>query len=64
MHILLKGISYSPEILTSLLFTRVTPPPKKKKYYRTWLSPWNVPSSRKVNIHFLNNQKILFPAMK
>ena len=40
------------------------PPPHPKKNSRTWLSPWNVPSSKKVKIHFLQKQKTSFPAMK
>ena len=39
-------------------------PPQKKKISMTWLLPWNTPSSKKLKIHFLKKQKILFPAMK
>ena len=34
------------------------------KFWRTWLTPWNVFSSKKAKTHFLKKQMILFPAMK
>ena len=74
-HIVLQGISPTLKYWPHPFFP--TPPKKHSKsvrrplheqppskFWRTWLTPWNVPSYKKAKTHFLKKQMILFPTMK